>query len=201
MMFPLPTSTAEPVRCRNPLCRRWLRDPESVALGYGPDCAEARGLIPPRRPRWPVVHGEAADTDLTLFDLININRQGESMSIIDNARQELTRAGEEPETIDAYCDVLRLFFDHFDSGGAALAAWPVLTDLFYGRALSPLTDDPAEWMHIGAQGDGQVWQSLRTAQAFSEDCGKTYYLLDERDAAGSLEATPRHATLPIGQPA
>lgn len=122
------------------------------------------------------------------------------MSVIDFARTELTRAGEEPATIDAYCEVLGLFLDRLDSGGAALAAWPVLTRLLECKPLSPLTDDPAEWMHIGAQGDGQVWQSLRNAQAFSEDGGKTYYLLDERDAAGSLEAAPRHASARAGSP-
>lgn len=67
-MFPLPT--IQPVRCRNPLCRRWLHDPESVARGFGRQCAEERGLVAARRLRWPVVHGEAADTP-NLLDLIN----------------------------------------------------------------------------------------------------------------------------------
>ena len=36
------------VECRG--CHRPLRDPESRALGYGPDCARKRGLTP-RKPR------------------------------------------------------------------------------------------------------------------------------------------------------
>lgn len=66
MTLPLPTLPVpvQPVRCLNPLCRRWLRDPESLALGYGPDCAEARGLRPPRRRR--VASGAA---DQALFDV------------------------------------------------------------------------------------------------------------------------------------
>lgn len=42
------------VRCRNPACRRLLTDPRSRALGYGPDCAQAAGLIPPRAPAAPL---------------------------------------------------------------------------------------------------------------------------------------------------
>lgn len=32
--------------CRNPLCRRPLRDPASIALGVGPLCAKRLGLAP-----------------------------------------------------------------------------------------------------------------------------------------------------------
>ena len=41
--------------------------------------------------------------------------------------------------------------------------------------LSPLTDDPAEWIEVV---DG-LWQSRRLAQAFSQSGGKAYRLNED----------------------
>jgi hypothetical protein len=71
MTLPLPAPSVEPVRCRGiwpsgRRCPKWLRTPESIARGYGPDCAERHGLIP----HGPAVRSEAADQQ-DLLDLID----------------------------------------------------------------------------------------------------------------------------------
>jgi hypothetical protein len=69
MTLPLPAlALPKAVRCLNPLCQRWLRDPVSIGMGYGPTCAHDRGLTPPRAPRRGRV--VAADTQPNLLDLI-----------------------------------------------------------------------------------------------------------------------------------
>jgi hypothetical protein len=60
----------------------------------------------------------------------------------------------------------------------------MLNDLLQFKNLTPLTDDPEEWIqHSKEMWDGEkgVWQSTRRADAFSDDGGKTYYLLSDRD--------------------
>lgn len=70
MTLPLPALPT--VEAKPPTCRRCGHPVPTGRLydGMGEACAEMVGLLV-RRPRWPVVHGEAADTDPTLFDLIN----------------------------------------------------------------------------------------------------------------------------------
>jgi hypothetical protein len=45
--------------------------------------------------------------------------------------------------------------------------------------LSPLTSDSGEWIDRTEMSSYPLWQSKRNSKAFSEDGGKTYYLLDE----------------------
>lgn len=68
-----PTVVRASARCRNPLCQRPLRDPDSVALGYGTQCADELGLTPtrPGRLRW------APQTGQGLFE---INNEGDGMA-------------------------------------------------------------------------------------------------------------------------
>jgi hypothetical protein len=48
------------------------------------------------------------------------------------------------------------------------------------KPLTPLTDNPNEWLDVADYMDGQaVWQSRRQSDAFSNDGGKTYYTLDD----------------------
>lgn len=124
------------------------------------------------------------------------------MSLVDHARRELERIGEEPETIDWYCRVIAEFASAGHSGGSAMVTIPVLHELLQFKALSPLTDDPDEWVdRTEISGGVPIWQNVRDSTAFSEDGGKTYWLLSERDAAGSMEATPLHTSEPANQEA
>lgn len=113
-------------------------------------------------------------------------------NLVDHARRELTRLGEERDVIDWYCRVVAEFASFGHSGGSAMATIPVLHDLLQFRALTPLTDAPAEWEDRTAMSSAPLWQSTRNPEAFSEDGGKTYWLVSESEAAGSLKTTPLH---------
>ncbi len=112
-------------------------------------------------------------------------------TMTDHARRELELLGEAPETIDWYCRVIDAFNEFGHSGGSAAATTPVLHDLLQFKNLTPLTDDPADWMPV-EMGREPTWQSRRRSAAFSNDGGKHYYLVDEM--SGSLETTPMHPT-------
>lgn len=67
------------------------------------------------------------------------------------------------------------FVSYGHSGGSAVVAIGMINDLLQGKNLTPLTSAAKEWMDVGPQ----VWQSTRCSEAFSEDMGKTYYLLSD----------------------
>jgi hypothetical protein len=114
------------------------------------------------------------------------------VSLVEHARRELELIGEEPETVDWYCRVIAEFASAGHSGGSASVAIPTLHELLQFHALSPLTDDPTEWLDRSEMSGVPLWQSIRDSTAFSEDGGKSYYLLAERELAESLETTPLH---------
>lgn len=117
-------------------------------------------------------------------------------NLVHHARRELELIGEDPETVDGLLKVVEAFAAMGHSGGSAWAALGQLERLLRYEPLSPLTDDPGEWMHIAEEiaGEPSLWQSRRNPEAFSHDGGKTYYLLSEREAAGDGVA-PLHTAL------
>lgn len=105
------------------------------------------------------------------------------MNIVDHAQAELERISEEPRTIEGYLDMIRIFSRMGHSGGSASVFIPVLNALLRYENLSPLTDDPEEWVHHDETVWGErggIWQNTRNSKAFSKDGGKTYYLVDEK---------------------
>ena len=103
-------------------------------------------------------------------------------NLVDHARRELLLIGEDPETIDGYLEVVQAFADMGHSGMSAAIAIPTLSALLQFKNLKPLTDDPAEWYFHGPEvwgAEGGIWQNIRNSEAFSNDGGKTYYLLSE----------------------
>lgn len=124
--------------------------------------------------------------------------------LVEHARRELELSGQTREdpayaaSLLAAVGAIASYDGH--SGYSAMAAREQLHTLLNLGNLSPLTDDPDEWNLVGAQGDGQVWQSRRNSQAFSEDAGTTYYVLDEyerakieaADAAAAAVERPMH---------
>ena len=91
-----------------------------------------------------------------------------------HARRELELLGEEPEIVEGYLKMIQIFADMRHSGGSASVFIPTLTRLLWFKNLTPLTDDPDEWVHH------TTWQNVRNGEAFSDDGGKTYTLLSER---------------------
>jgi hypothetical protein len=121
-------------------------------------------------------------------------KQRPESNLVAHARRELRIIGEDPDTIHGLCNVVQAFADMGHSGSSAHFASLYLDKLLRYQPLSELTDDPGEWIDRHAEGMTPVpmWQSDRNPEAFSDDGGKTYYLLSERQAAGDLATTPLH---------
>lgn len=103
-------------------------------------------------------------------------------NLVDHAKRELNIIGEEPEFVEGYLKVIQAFADMGHSGGSASVAIPVINQLLQFKNLAPLTNDPDEWNHVSEAvwgHPGGVWQSQRNSEAFSNDGGKTYYILSE----------------------
>jgi hypothetical protein len=96
-------------------------------------------------------------------------------NLVDHARYELELIEEDPEYIEGIVNVIQAFADMGHSGGSASVAIPTINELLQFNNLAPLTNNPDEWMKV----DDETWQSQRNPEAFSNDGGKTYYLLSE----------------------
>lgn len=109
-------------------------------------------------------------------------------NLVDHATYELKRAGLFDEDSDydgmlgsAVLELIGVFANQGHSGMSA----EMVTDLF-GRlaryqALTPLTDDPAEWEDRTEISGTPLWQNKRDSAVFSNDGGKTTYRVDGAD--------------------
>lgn len=111
-------------------------------------------------------------------------------NLVTHARIELKLMGEEPEVIEWYARVIKEYASFGHSGGSTMATAPVLNELIQMNPLTPLSSNPDEWQYIGGDTwgqDGGIWQNRRNGRAFSNDSGRTYYLIDsERDEDGKF---------------
>lgn len=105
--------------------------------------------------------------------------------LVVHARRELTLAGLFDEGSDfdgmigdACMAMIEVFASQGHSGYSAAMVTDIVTMLMRFDVLSPLTDDPEEWMHI-TDDPKPTWQSTRKPEAFSHDQGKTYYEVGE----------------------
>jgi hypothetical protein len=113
------------------------------------------------------------------------------MTLVEHARKELSLVETDEEYIEGLVKVIEAFAEFGHSGGSASIAIPTINTLLQFKPLSPLTNDPSEWIH---QADG-VWQSARDSEAFSNDAGKTYYLLSEwKESNESKTPKPMHTS-------
>lgn len=119
-------------------------------------------------------------------------------NLVDHARRELELIGEDPDTITGYLNVIQAFVDMGHSGGSASVAIPVINRLLQFENLTPLTGDPSEWNHIADEMAGQpdLWQSARNPEAFSNDGGKSFYLLSE--GGNARNPRPLHESITAG---
>lgn len=133
-----------------------------------------------------------------------VDETPDESNLMIHARRELELLGEEPEIVDGYLKMIQIFVDMGHSGGSASIFIPTLNRLLWFKNLTPLTDDPDEWVHHTEEVWGEpggVWQNVRNGEAFSDDGGKTYTLLSE-EAPTSESDKPKHHSahrLPDGQ--
>lgn len=125
------------------------------------------------------------------------------MSLVEHAQRELHLCGqakEDPGYAASLVAAVAAFASYGHSGGSAGCAIQQLVTLLNYGTLSPLTDDPGEWHDVSGMSGAPMWQSRRNPQAFSQDGGKTYYLLDEVDEvrrkAAEAAGRPMHASRP-----
>lgn len=110
------------------------------------------------------------------------------------ARDELKKAGLFDKDSDydgmigeAVMELINKFAEQGHSGFSAGLTTSIFNKLAEYKPLSPLTDDPNEWMKISDSDYGcaeeyknvSLWQSKRCPSCFSNDGGKTYYDIDD----------------------
>lgn len=104
-----------------------------------------------------------------------------------HARRELELAGLFAEDSDyggelgrAILDVVRAFASHGHSGFSAKVSTDILQRLLRFKTLTPLTDDPADWMDVSdySPSGPPTWQCKRQSSVFSLDGGRTHYDID-----------------------
>lgn len=107
-------------------------------------------------------------------------------NLINHARLELELCGQFEEdpafavSVLAAVSAFAAYPGH--SGGSSAVGIGMLHELLQFKNLSPLTNNPAEWIrHTPDMWDGEhhVWQNTRNGSAFSEDGGLTYTLIDQ----------------------
>lgn len=103
-------------------------------------------------------------------------------NLVEHARRELELIGEEPEIIEGLLRVIQAFADMGHSGGSAAVAIPMINKLLQFQPLTALTSSSEEWNEISREMSGgeELWQNRRDPRAFSNDGGKTYYLVDDK---------------------
>lgn len=75
--------------------------------------------------------------------------------------------------------LLSVFSAEHHSGASAALTVALFKKLALFEPLSPLTNDPSEWVNVSAETGQRLWQNNRNSEAFSTDGGKTYYLMNE----------------------
>lgn len=119
-------------------------------------------------------------------------------NLVEHAKRELELAGVEHDVRPSIISAISCFASYGHSGGSASIVIPMINDLLNFRNISPLTDDPSEWMRVGDEDTLPIYQSTRRADAFSNDGGRTYYCLDEpkaRDWLGRKRRRVMHASV------
>ncbi|SES03561.1 hypothetical protein [Streptomyces qinglanensis] len=100
--------------------------------------------------------------------------------LVTHARRELALIGEDEWLTNGLCKVIEAFAAMGHSGFSAEHSALVLEKLLRFQPLSPLTDDPAEWIDRAQEMGGvPFWQNVRDSRSMSTDGGKTYTLVDE----------------------
>lgn len=109
-------------------------------------------------------------------------------TLVEHARRELDLAGEfdsDPAMAQSIVAAVAAFSSYRHSGTSAELAADALNLLLHRRTLTPITNDPDEWIDRSEVSGNPLWQNLRDSAAFSNDGGRTYWILDEEDRRGA----------------
>ncbi len=106
------------------------------------------------------------------------------MSLLDHAWRELRLSGtaqRDPELAAAVMTIVGVAAGlmRADAADPVDLAEPVAR-LLRNETLTPLSRDPGEWDDRSGPTGRALWQNRRNPKAFSEDGGRTYFLVHER---------------------
>lgn len=119
---------------------------------------------------------EALRRIVDMVERIEMIDPSNQSNLVNHARRQLEGIGEDPEFIEAYLEIIRLFSAQGHSGGSASVFIPTLSKLLNFENLLPITSDPEQWEDRGSM----LWQNRNNSKYFSEDGGKTYYDIDNK---------------------
>lgn len=97
------------------------------------------------------------------------------MSLVEHAKRELALLNNDDAFNDSLIKAVEGFVTYGHSGSSASVGIGMLNALLNFKNLTPLTDNPDEWMTVGPES----WQNCRNPEAFSNDGGKHHYFLSE----------------------
>ena len=137
----------------------------------------------------PASGGNLANEDPELY--------AELRGLVDHAEDELRRAGLFDEDSDyggmmahSVLAIMKLFAKQGHSGFSAEMCKMLFQKLASFETLTPITSDPKEWNDVSEMCSGKpFWQNNRNPAMFSEDGGKTWYDVNEKDSSDDSEMT------------
>lgn len=111
------------------------------------------------------------------------------MSLVEHAKRELKAAGLYDKDSDyggmlahATVRLIKVFAKEGHSGFSAELSIQLFEKLARFKTLTPITDNPDEWMDI-SEHFPNMHQNMRDSSLFSKDGGRTYYSVDDEHRA------------------
>jgi hypothetical protein len=108
-----------------------------------------------------------------------------------HAQEELKRAGLFDKDSDyggmlgeSTMKLIKVFADEGHSGFSAHMQIEIFSRLAAFKTLTPLTNDPSEWVNVsgyGSKDSAPLWQNKRDGSYFSNDGGITGYSVDDKE--------------------
>lgn len=114
-------------------------------------------------------------------DYVNHPENPTRSNLVAHALRELDIIGEtsleDPSMRRCVLEIIRTFSEQGHSGSSAAWLSAVLDKVLRFQPLSPITDDPADWIEVA----DNLWQCRRDCECFSHDGGKTYRRNSDHD--------------------
>lgn len=148
-------------------------------------CGECNSCEPKSSDELKAVPTEAAN----VAPVVPEEWSKEKSNLYQHAKRELTYAGLLSKDSDyngmlgeAALDLIEVFARQGHSGCSAGITIQLFKELASFKNLTPITNNPDEWMDVAAAYNGKeaVWQNKRCSSLFSNNGGKTYYDIDDK---------------------
>lgn len=117
------------------------------------------------------------------------------MSLVEHAKRELELKGEDPVFAQSIICAVAAFAAFGHSGGSAFPAIMYLHELLQFRPLTPITDNPEDWIDQSGPSGYPLWQNRRDSRYVSVDGGKTAYSVD--DPGRTVYEMPHYEPTPV----